>query len=378
MEPVFALGLMSGTSLDGIDAALIRTDGVKVESFGPWMSQPYDDTMRARLRAALLSAAKLGAGARHVPEIAALTQDMTRLHGEVVGTILARAGIDRTQIAVIGFHGQTLWHQPQNRLTLQIGDGEWLARNLAIDVVYDFRSNDVAAGGQGAPLVPLYHQGLARDLDGGVGCDKGPLAILNIGGVANVTWLDLRLDPMREGILAFDTGPGNGLIDDWCVRHIGAAMDQDGRLAAQGRVDGAILNALMRAPYLSASPPKSLDRLAFDLALADSLSPADGAATLTAFTATTVRAAIAHMPERPVRWIVCGGGRHNPVLMQMLRDQLGSDVATAEQAGWRGDALEAEAFAFLAVRHLRNLPLSLPTTTGAPVPLAGGVLARSA
>ncbi len=378
MEPVFALGLMSGTSLDGIDAALIRTDGERIESFGPWMSQPYDAAMHARLRAALLLAAKLGAGARRAPEIAALAKDLTRLHGEVVDKLLARAGIERAQVAVIGFHGQTLWHQPENRQTLQIGDGEWLARKLAIDVVYDFRSNDVAAGGQGAPLVPLYHQGLARNLDGGASRGTGPLAILNIGGVANVTWLDLRLDPLHRGILAFDTGPGNGLIDDWCARHTGAAMDQDGRLAAQGRVDSNILNALMRAPYLIAPPPKSLDRLSFDLALAEKLSPADGAATLTAFTAATVRAAIAHMPERPVRWIVCGGGRHNPVLMQMLRSQLGADISTAEEAGWRGDALEAEAFAFLAVRHLRKLPLSLPMTTGVPAPLEGGVLARSA
>ncbi len=376
MEPVIALGLMSGTSLDGIDAALIRTDGVRVEAFGAWATQPYDDEMRTRLRDAMVLAAKLGAAARQAPEILALTRDLTRLHGQLVDTLLAEAGIEREEVTVVGFHGQTLWHQPEQRLTLQIGDGGWLARNLDIDVVYDFRSADVAAGGQGAPLVPLYHQGLARDLDFGKGQPEGPLAILNIGGIANVTWLDLRLDPAGSGILAFDTGPGNGLIDDWCARKIGVPIDRDGTLAARGQVNTPALAALMRAPQIQAPPPKSLDRQAFDLTLVEALSPEDGAATLAAFTAATVAASITHLPARPVRWIVCGGGRHNRTLMEMLRQELGVDVHAAEDAGWRGDVLEAEAFAFLAVRNLRGLPLSLPSTTGAPKPMTGGVLAR--
>ena len=376
MEPVIALGLMSGTSLDGIDAALIRTDGERIEAFGAWATQPYDEDMRARLRDAMVLAAKLGASARQAPEILALTRDLTRMHGQLVDALLAEAGIEREEVAVVGFHGQTLLHRPEDRLTLQIGDGGWLARSLDIDVVYDFRSADVAAGGQGAPLVPLYHQGLACGLDPDGNEAEGPQAILNIGGIANVTWLDLRLDPADNGIVAFDTGPGNGLIDDWCTRKIGTPIDRDGALAARGQVNAPALAALMRSPQIQAPPPKSLDRQAFDLSLVEALSPEDGAATLAAFTAASVAASIAHLPAPPVRWIVCGGGRHNKTLMKMLRQELGADVFAAEDAGWRGDALEAEAFAFLAVRHLRGLPLSLPSTTGAPKPIMGGVLAR--
>ena len=376
MEPVIALGLMSGTSLDGIDAALIRTDGERVEAFGAWATQPYDDQMRARLQDAMVLAAKLGAAARQAPEILTLTRDLTHRHRQLVDALLAEAEIQREEVTVVGFHGQTLLHRPEDRLTLQIGDGASLARSLDIDVVYDFRSADVAAGGQGAPLVPLYHQGLARDLDLDGNAVQGPQAILNIGGIANVTWLDLRLDPADGGIVAFDTGPGNGLIDDWCARKIGTPIDRNGALAARGQVNAPALAALMRSPQIQAPPPKSLDRQAFDLSLVEALSPEDGAATLAAFTAASVAASILHLPARPVRWIVCGGGRHNRTLMEMLRRELGVDVFSAEDAGWRGDALEAEAFAFLAVRHLRGLPLSLPSTTGAPEPMTGGMLAR--
>jgi anhydro-N-acetylmuramic acid kinase len=376
MEPVIALGLMSGTSLDGVDAALIRTDGERVEAFGAWATQPYSDEMRARLREGMVLAARLGGAARQAPEIIALSRDLTDLHGQLVRALLAEAGIEHEEVRVVGFHGQTLLHRPEDRLTLQIGDGGWLARSLDIDVVYDFRSADVAAGGHGAPLVPLYHQGLARDLGGGDTTYSGPLAILNIGGIANVTWLDLRADALGGGIQAFDTGPGNGLIDDWCARKIGVPMDRDGALAARGQVNAAALSALMASPQIHAAPPKSLDRRAFDLAPVEALSPEDGAATLAAFTAAAIGACVRHLTAAPTRWIVCGGGRHNRVLMNMLRNELGPIVYTAEDAGWRGDALEAEAFAYLAVRHLRGLPLSLPSTTGAPSPMPGGVLAR--
>lgn len=376
MEPVIALGLMSGTSLDGIDAALIRTDGERIEAFGPWATQSYDDEMRTRLREAMTLAAKLGAAARQAPQIVALSQDLTALHRQIVLALLSEAEIEPEEVAVIGFHGQTLLHRPEKRLTLQIGDGGRLARSLDIDVVYDFRSADVAEGGQGAPLVPLYHQGLARDLDFDETGRGGPLAVLNIGGIANVSWLDLSLDPLGSGIVAFDTGPGNGLIDDWCARKTGIPMDRDGLLGGRGMVNAPALAALMASPQIQAPPPKSLDRLAFDLSHVAELSAEDGAATLAAFTAASVAASVRHLPAPPVRWIVCGGGRHNRTLMEMLRRELGVPVHAAEEAGWRGDALEAEAFAYLAVRHLRGLPISLPSTTGAPRPLPGGVLAR--
>ena len=376
MEPVIALGLMSGTSLDGIDAALIRTDGERVEAFGPWATQPYDAMMRTRLRDAMTLAAKLGVAARQDPQILSLTRDLTEMHKLVVEALLREAGIEPEQVAVVGFHGQTLLHRPEKGFTLQIGDGGWLARSLDIDVVHDFRSADVALGGQGAPLVPLYHQGLARNLESGGSTHPGPLAILNIGGIANISWLDLRLDPLGNGIVAFDTGPGNGLIDDWCALKTGAPMDRDGALAARGQVNTPALAALMASPQIQAPPPKSLDRQAFDLSPVSALSPEDGAATLAAFTAASVAASVQHLPEAPVRWIVCGGGRHNRTLMEMLRRELGVPVQPAEDAGWRGDALEAEAFAYLAVRSLRGLPISLPSTTGAPRPALGGVLER--
>ncbi len=376
MEPVIALGLMSGTSLDGIDAALIRTDGERIEAFGPWATQSYEDEMRANLRDAMTLAAKLGAAARQDPQIIALSQDLTALHRQIVLALLSEAEIEPEEVAVIGFHGQTLLHRPEQRLTLQIGDGGRLARSLDIDVVYDFRSADVAEGGQGAPLVPLYHQGLARDLDFDETGRGGPLAVLNIGGIANVSWLDLSLDPLGSGIVAFDTGPGNGLIDDWCARKTGIPMDRDGLLGGRGMVNAPALAALMASPQIQAPPPKSLDRLAFDLSHVAELSAEDGAATLAAFTAASVAASVRHLPAPPVRWILCGGGRHNRTLMDMLRRELGVPVHAAEEAGWRGDALEAEAFAYLAVRHLRGLPISLPSTTGAPHPLPGGILAR--
>ncbi len=289
------------------------------------------------------------------------------LHAQAVEVLLAEAEIEREQVAVVGFHGQTLLHRPAERLTLQIGDGAWLARNLDIDVVYDFRSADVAAGGQGAPLVPLYHQALVRNL-----ADKGgPLAVLNIGGIANLTWLDIASD----GIAAFDTGPGNCLIDDWCLQKTGMPIDRDGALAARGDVNALALAELMRAPQISAPPPKSLDRLAFDLSPVAALSPEDGAATLAAFTAAATASAVRHLKTPPSRWIICGGGRHNRTLMALLAQQFNVPVNSAEEMGWRGDALEAEAFAFLAVRSMRGLPLSLPETTGVPRPMTGGVLA---
>lgn len=368
MEAVIALGLMSGTSLDGIDGAMIRTDGERIEAFGPRATLAYDTGMGMRLREAIQLAAKLGHAAREAPEFLELSRDLTRLHMQVVEALLAEAELEREQVAIIGFHGQTLLHRPEHRLTLQIGDGTMMARHLDMDVVYDFRSADVAAGGQGAPLAPLYHQALARDLEGAA----ETLAVLNIGGIANVTWLDIQ----RGGILAFDTGPGNCLIDDWCAQKTGIAMDRDGALAARGQVNAAALAALMRAPQIAAAPPKSLDRQAFDPKPVAGLSAGDGAATLTAFTAAAVAASCRHLPATPAKWIVCGGGRHNHTLMSMLRHELGVPVQTAEDVGWRGDTLEAEAFAFLAVRSLRGLPLSLPATTGAPSPMTGGVLAH--
>lgn len=350
-----ALGLMSGTSMDGIDVALIDTDGEGVQAFGPHLTVPYEPALRERIRQALGSEA-----AAHELEDA-----ITLAHAEAVSRYFDSYGLSARDVDLCGFHGQTILHAPERRLTRQLGDGAALARLIGINVVNDFRNADVAAGGQGAPLVPLFHQALARDL-------PKPLAILNIGGVANVTWLGAG-----GAISAFDTGPGNALIDDWVSRHRGRPFDQDGALAARGEVREPILRAALAHPYFALKPPKSLDRNAFAVLDLEPLSPEDGAATLVALTAVSVRRALDHLPAAPLRWLVCGGGRHNPAIMAALRHALGTAVEPVEAVGWQGDALEAQAFAFLALRSIRALPLSLPETTAVPRPLSGGRLHRA-
>jgi anhydro-N-acetylmuramic acid kinase len=355
-----ALGLMSGTSLDGIDAAVVETDGERVLGFGPAATYPYDDGFRERLR--LLLGSDPDAGDPTVGEL-------TRRHAEAVKRLLADHGLERSAIGVIGFHGHTVLHDPARGITRQVGDGAGLAWATGIPVVADFRSDDVAAGGQGAPLAPLFHRALAEPL-------AKPLAVLNVGGVANVTYLGPRPKDGEGAILAFDTGPGNALIDDWTLRTRGRPFDADGRLARAGRVDEALLALLLRHPYFERPPPKSLDRGQFDAGAAAGLSAEDGAATLTAFTAAAVAKAARFLPEPPRRWLVSGGGRRNGALMQALARALSAPVEPVEACGWRGDSLEAEAFAFLAVRSLGGLPLSLPSTTGVPRPTSGGTLHR--
>ena len=357
MTPLTVIGLMSGTSLDGIDAALIRTDGRDLVETGAFLTAPYPDDLRTRLRACL-------GGRADEAEIAAVERDLTDAHADAVRALLAKAG---TAVDLIGFHGHTILHAPEIGVTRQIGDADRLAALTGIAVVADFRSADVAAGGQGAPLVPLYHRALAAGLE-------KPLAVLNIGGVANVTWLGAA----EDAVLAFDTGPGNALIDDWVFRHTGRRYDENGALAAAGRIDEGVLATLLDHPYFTRPAPKSLDRDAFDPASVAGLSLTDGAATLTAFTVAAVAAGLPLLPARPARWLVTGGGRLNATLMAGLAARLGATVAPVDGQGWSGDALEAQAFAWLAVRSLRDLPLSLPTTTGTPRPMCGGRLHRPA
>ncbi|MDW5534741.1 anhydro-N-acetylmuramic acid kinase [Azospirillum sp. NL1] len=353
------VGLMSGTSMDGIDAALLRTDGRdRVEALD-FLTIPYDDGFRTRLRGCLGGADRSG-------PVAAVERDLTDAHAGAVRRLLDKAGLAAAAVELIGFHGHTIHHDPDRRLTCQIGDGARLAAVTGIAVVNDFRSADVAVGGQGAPLVPLFHRALAHDL-------PRPLAVLNIGGVANVSWIGPGSAEGEAEVVACDTGPGNALIDDWVLRHGLGRFDAGGALAASGRVDAVALAALTAHPYFDRPAPKSLDRDAFDPAPVAALSPQDGAATLTAFTAESVARVVSHLPAPPVRWLVCGGGRHNATLMAMLADRLGVPVEPADLVGWDGDALEAQAFGYLAVRSRLGLPLSLPATTGVPVPMRGGL-----
>jgi anhydro-N-acetylmuramic acid kinase len=347
---------MSGTSLDGVDAAWLDTDGITITAFGPTLTVPYDTVLRRDLRTIFDVAPTL---APDDPRLVSAVERLTDYHVRAVVALGCAADL-------IGFHGQTILHQPHRRRTWQIGDAGTLARRLGVPVVHDFRSADVAAGGQGAPLVPVYHGALAAGL-------PRPLAILNIGGVANVTWIG------GDGaLLAFDTGPGNGPLDDWVSRHTGQAFDQDGTLARSGRVDMDVLARLVAHSYFGLPGPKSLDRLDFGKALAESglssLSAADGAATLARFTVAAIVAA--KFPEPPRRWLVCGGGRLNPILMDGLRQSLAAPVEPVEAVGWNGDALEAQCFGFLAARVVAGLPLSYPSTTGVPTPMQGGMIAK--
>ena len=366
-----AIGLMSGTSMDGIDVALIETDGERVESFGPSATHFYNEYEEGVLRAAMEAAPALRGRDERPVAIAHAEKVVTTLHAAAVKAFLDVNRIDRRDVDVVGFHGQTILHRPKDRLTVQLGDGAALARELGIAVVYDFRAADVAAGGQGAPLVPIYHQALAATL-----ARPHPIAVLNLGGVANITFID-GTDP-----IACDTGPANALIDDFMRERAGASCDQEGRAAAAGRVDEAAIERLLLHPFFALPAPKSLDRNDFrqwvgaHAALAEK-GTEDGAATLTALTAATVACARAILPAAPATWIVAGGGARNPTLLRMLAERLApAAVETADQAGWSADALEAQAFGFLAVRSLAGLPLTFPTTTGVPAPLAGGVLAR--
>lgn len=359
--PTLAIGLMSGTSRDGIDAALIETDGEGIAKGLAFHAMPYDDGFRTRLTEACRRAMTMEQPAFE-PLIHAVEEELTQLHVEAIADMLSRSGHLIEDIAVIGFHGHTVAHRPDRRWTWQIGDGSALASAFGIPVVADLRSADVAAGGQGAPLLPVYHRALAHDL-------PKPVAILNLGGVANITAIDAQ-----GGLVAFDTGMASGLIDNWMQTHGDAPYDEGGGAAARGIIDEARLATLMADAWFDLPPPKSIDREAFTLDGLHGLPLEDGAATLTAFTAAAVARGVDHLPERPQRIYVAGGGRHNATLMAMLAARTGIEVRSVDDLGWDGDALEAQGFAYMAVRHLKGLPISFPGTTGAPHPLKGGVL----
>ncbi|QIB36024.1 anhydro-N-acetylmuramic acid kinase [Ancylobacter pratisalsi] len=373
-----AIGLMSGTSLDGVDLAVIETDGETVTAFGPGRTYAYTPEDRVVLERALEEATGLTERAARPGVLAEAERRLTDRHAEALAEFFSTFPEHR-DVAVIGFHGQTVLHRPERRLTVQIGDGAGLLRAVQAMVpgpgpvlVHDLRAADVAAGGEGAPLVPVYHRALVRGLK-----TAGPVVVLNLGGVANITWLDGEMDP-----IAGDTGPANALIDDFMKQRTGAPFDRDGAAAAAGRVDEAAIARLLDHSFFVKAPPKSLDRNDFrawvvERAGLEHMSVEDGAATLTALTAASIAACLSLLPRRPVLLIAAGGGAHNATLLRMLRERLSIEVITADEVGWSGDLMEAQAFAFLAVRALRGLPLSFPTTTGVPCPMTGGAILRS-
>ncbi len=394
-----AIGLMSGTSMDGIDLALVETDGESVLKRGPGLAVPYDPAFRERLRGALEDACGLGAADERPGSLAGVEEELTFKHADAVARYLEEYGWDAGDIDILGFHGQTVMHRPEDHLTVQLGDGALLADKTGIRTACDFRSRDVAAGGEGAPLVPVYHQALA----GSTGLDL-PICIVNIGGVANVTWIG-----EGDELLAFDTGPGNALIDDWMARHGAEPMDRDGKCALEGKLSEPRLARLLDNPYFAETPPKSLDRDAFSLDAVEGLSLEAGAATLTAFTALSIARADFHFPMPPKQWIITGGGARNPALMGELQKRLDGEVMAADKIAchnvtndgdtdgetardratsavasdvasdnWSSEFMEAEAFAYLAVRCLKDLPLTFPGTTGVARPMTGGKVVEPA
>ncbi|MDR6116206.1 MULTISPECIES: anhydro-N-acetylmuramic acid kinase [unclassified Sphingomonas] len=365
MGPVLlmlVMGYMSGTSLDGVDVALIETDGERIEAFGSTAMTPFTDAQRVSIEQATRDAlAWNGYGAMPSSFDTASTV-IERVHIEAGERLMAEAG---RRPDLIGFHGQTLLHRPERGLSVQIGDPQMLADVLGVPVVAQMRQDDLQAGGQGAPLVPVYHAALAEYL--GI---ARPVAFLNIGGVANLTWIGAD-----RSLIAFDTGPGNGLIDQLVQSRGAGRYDDGGRFAAAGCVATDILARLLTHDYFQGEGARSLDRYDFPLDWVAACSIEDAAATLTAFTAEAVALAARTLPAPPELWIVCGGGGHNPVLMAALRDRLGG-CRTADEIGLRSDFIEAEAMAFLAARSLHGLPLTFPGTTGVVEPLTGGRLWR--
>lgn len=373
MAALRAIGLMSGTSMDGIDVAALETDGETVAGRGPSLSVPYEAAFRRRIEAALETAKSIEKRDDRPGDLAELEREITLRHARAVRDFLEAVGPEWRKPDLIGFHGQTVLHRPHLGLTVQLGDGALLAEETGIAVVHDMRANDMLHGGQGAPLVPAYHAALARSLPQEL-LDEYPIVFVNIGGISNITYVPRVGDPV-----AFDTGPGNALIDQWVLREAGIPFDAGGAIASEGSAVRAIVERYLDNPFFARSGPKSLDRNDFTLEPVDGLELADGARTLAAVSAEAILKSVDHLPEQPKLWIVCGGGRKNARIVGEMRDRAEKSharVIVAEDAKLDGDATEAEAWAFLAVRSARGLPLTFPTTTGCDQPVTGGVVSK--
>ncbi|NNC36924.1 MAG: anhydro-N-acetylmuramic acid kinase [Hyphomonadaceae bacterium] len=370
LKSVKAIGLMSGTSLDGIDVAAIDTDGHSIEGFGPSFFRPYSAEERLIIENSTKAALKWNFSGPP-PNIFAQAQAVVdRAHIEAVSTFLENNALSPTDIDLIGYHGQTILHRPpetaRNGQTLQLGNGDEIARATGIATVFDFRTNDMRHGGQGAPLAPVFHKALVDKAVHG-----GTTGILNIGGVSNIT-----IVTETGGIFATDCGPGNGPLDTWISQNSSGSFDKDGRISLTGTPDFKLVDKWLRRDFFRKSAPKSADRWDFDV-LGDlsGVSVENGAATLVAFTAISIKHTLANARRSIDQIIVCGGGRHNPAMLAALREQRISQIKTAEEIGWQGDDIEAQAFAYLAVRTAKQLPISYPETTGVERPCEGGRLA---
>lgn len=365
--PAWCIGLMTGTALDGeIDVALLETDGTGITSFGPFLQVPYGDTDRQVLSDAVQAALNWEFDGPEPAVLASAERLITRLYAHAVRTLLDHAGMAAEEVRAIGGHGLTVLHRPERAgggRTRQLLDGSALAKDLGMTVVCDFRSADVAAGGQGAPLAPIYHAALLS-----MAGFSAPAAFLNLGGVGNLTWWG-----GGEELVALDTGPANGPVNEWIESHGRGTFDRNGAIAAAGRVDEGRLLEILDRPWFDQPAPKSLDRYDFPASLVRGMSLEDGAATLTALCGASVAIGLNRLPIRPKALVVGGGGRHNPVMMAQITARTGIGLIDADAIGMRGDAVEAECFAMLAMRSLLGLPLGFPKTTGVGTPQTGGV-----
>jgi anhydro-N-acetylmuramic acid kinase len=354
-----AIGCMSGTAMDGIDIALIESDGYGYIKPIGFLSETHDPDFREKLRICL--------NKTEVDSDVKLTEDdFTKRHVPLIQKLINKFNLLKKDIDIIGFHGQTIHHDPENKLTVQMGDGDLLAQETGIDVVHSIRHADVQAGGQGAPFLPVYHRALA--LNAGL---ELPVAIINIGGVGNITWIN------NDGMIAFDTGPGNAMIDDWVKMHTGKAYDDNGAIAAKGIVDQTYVTNFLNSPYFLKKYPKSLDRNDFIDIKLENITFENGAATLTEMTIRSIALGVSQCPKKPKAIYVTGGGRHNAYIMKRLAQETNLPVYTTDTLGWNGDAMEAQGFAYMAVRTLLNEPISFPSTTGCPKPTVGGIIAKS-
>ena len=369
-----AIGLMSGTSLDGIDVALLRTDGETVVERGPSLGRAYDAAFRRRLQGALETAKAIDERSERPGDLAEIERELTLRHAAAVLALLAENGLKPADIDAIGFHGQTVLHRSDAALTVQLGDGGLLAKETGIQVVYDMRANDMAHGGQGAPLIPVYHAALAAGLSGASG---KAVVFVNIGGISNLTFIGQG----GKTIVAYDSGPGNTLIDQWVETHAGIPYDQGGMIASEGQIDPDLAARYLGHAFFTDPVRRSLDRNDFRPPEGREASLEDGARTLAHVTAAAILRSARHLPEKPKLYVVCGGGRLNRVIMgdlAALAEAEGAEVVAAEAVDINGDSMEAEAWAYLAVRSLRGLPLTFPGTTGVKAPVTGGLLRKSA
>jgi len=366
-----AIGLMSGTSMDGIDVALLRTDGDGFVERGPFLGVSYDPAFRERLKTALEQAKAIKNRQERPGDLPAIERELTLRHAASVREFLRKNAIDAGAVDVLGFHGQTVLHRPDEALTVQIGDGALLARETGIATVYDMRANDMVHGGQGAPLVPAYHAALAKN----IGNAKTPVCFVNIGGISNLTYVGAD-----GAVIAYDSGPGNTLIDQWVEAHAGVPFDQGGMIASEGRVVSELAERYLASPFFTAARRRSLDRNDFLPPQGRDAELADGARTLAYVAAASIIKSATHLPVTPALYVICGGGRLNKVIMRDLAQLAAghqASVISAEEAGFNGDAIEAEAWAYLAVRSLEGLPLTYPGTTGVREPVSGGVIAEA-